>query len=444
MIKSARRVTAAIAMLCGTGVVSSSAVASTVVSWIQVGPGSSATALASGGYGDQPASLTPTILARALITARSGGCPSAVLEDGTTLTMSARFDGSTLASGLPADSAGGPLAFVTNTTPGNFASGDPMATTDWTVCETVVPAGHTRATVDGVSLKLPVANPKRILVIADTGCRLSGPTNQQDCHSPSSFPLQYLANLEAQFAPDLIIHVGDYFYRDSVCQTGINNYGVGQNNSSCNTPTSPAFVPWADVFDSWNGDLFLPAATLLEAAPWVMVRGNHESCGRGARGWFALLDPHPYDINQVKCLKNAGNKTVTGTSPVYTGDFTPSFVVPAGAINFIVHDSSFANDAAVDANMAKNYDLDLTALLAALPANQKIRLCDAQAGLWSRRQPEHHIRRLRCDGQRQRRGLHRAIRCSAAMRRPIARSRAASCRRTSRSSCPATSISSSM
>jgi len=105
-----------------------------------------------GSYGDQPASLAPTILARALITARSGGCPSAVLEDGSTLTMRARFDGSTLASGLPADSAGGPLAFVTNTTPGNFAYGDPMATTDWTVCETVVPTGHTTATVDGVSL----------------------------------------------------------------------------------------------------------------------------------------------------------------------------------------------------------------------------------------------------------------------------------------------------
>ena len=44
--------------------------------------------------------------------------------------------------------------------------------------------------------------------------------------------------------------------------------------------------------------------------------------------------------------------------------------MPAGQVNFIVHDSSFANDAAVDTNMAKNYDLDLTALLTALPPNQ--------------------------------------------------------------------------
>src|SRR5262249_37523229 len=160
-----------------------------------------------------------------------------------------------------------------------------------------------------------------ILVIADTGCRLSSASNQQDCHSPASFPLQYLSGLEAQFAPDLIVHVGDYFYRDTICTTGVNNYGIAQNNSTCNTPSSPTYVPWADIFDSWTGDLFLPAATLLEAAPWVMVRGNHESCGRGARGWFALLDPHPYDINQVKCPKNAGTATVSGNAPVYTGDF---------------------------------------------------------------------------------------------------------------------------
>ena len=28
----------------------------------------------------------------------------------------------------------------------------------------------------------------------------------------------------------------------------------------------------------------------LEAAPWVFARGNHESCDRGWRGWFRMLD----------------------------------------------------------------------------------------------------------------------------------------------------------
>src|ERR1700722_4669967 len=130
--------------------------ASTVVSWIQLGPGSSPAALTAGSYGDQPASLTPTILARSLITSRSGGCPAATLEDGTVLAMNARFDGSTL-HGL--NSVGGLTAFVTNSTQGNLSNGDPAATTDWTVCEAVVPPGHVTATVDGTRLQVPLANP---------------------------------------------------------------------------------------------------------------------------------------------------------------------------------------------------------------------------------------------------------------------------------------------
>ena len=122
--------------------------------------------------------------------------------------------------------------------------------------------------------------------------------------------------LEAQFQPDLVVHVGDYFYRDTTCKPGLNNFGAGQNNSDCNTPTSPAYVAWGDVFDSWNSDLFFPGQTLLATAPWVMVRGNHESCGRGAKGWFAMLEPRPYDFNQLNCARNSGTAAVTGTTPV--------------------------------------------------------------------------------------------------------------------------------
>jgi hypothetical protein len=374
------RLAGAAVLFCGA-FFALSASASTFTRWIQLGPGSSAAALQSGGYGDQPASLTPTILARALITSRSGGCPSTVLEDGTTLAMNARFDAGTLTN-LPlsgtSNIAGYPTSFVANPAVGTFGDGTPAATNDWTVCEAVVPSGHKTATIDGMTLKLPVANPKRILVIADTGCRIAGAGSQQDCHNPSNFPFNYLANYEAQFAPDLVILVGDYFYRDTTCQPGINNYGVGQNqtnNCNSNPTTNPSYTPWGDTFDAWNGDLFFPAANLLEAAPWIMVRGNHESCGRGARGWFAMLDPHPYNINQVKCTKvgslyPAPNGTAPTQTAKYTGDFTQSYVVPAGPINFIVHDSSFANDSAVDTNMAINYDLDLSALLSQLPSNQ--------------------------------------------------------------------------
>ncbi len=201
-------------------------------------------------------------------------------------------------------------------------------------------------TIGASTLKLPIASPQRLLVLGDTGCRMSSGA-QQNCHDPAGFPFAALANYEGQFNPDLIVQAGDYFYRDANCTLGGVEFVPG-----CNNPTNANYETWG----------------LLASAPWVMTRGNHESCGRGARGWFALLDPHPFNINLVLCQGNVGLTTVAG-SPVYTGDFTQSYVVPAGQVNLLVHDSSFANDSKVDANMAKNYDLDLTNLLANIPGN---------------------------------------------------------------------------
>jgi hypothetical protein len=342
-----------------------------VASWIEMGPGSSQTALSKGSYGDQPTSLTPTILARAVVS--DGVCPSISLDGGAPATMSLRFSASTLTNvpgtpGATNDKTGYPQFFVspTATTPGNFPNGTAMATTAWGECESVVPAGHVSATIGTTKLKLPVANPKRFLLLADTGCRLNGAlasngSNQQNCSSPTAFPLAYLASYEATFRPDLIVHVGDWFYRDTNCLTN----GV-ETFPGCNTPTSPNYEPWGDIFDSWNADVFYPMKPLLEAAPFIMVRGNHESCGRGARGWYALLDPRPYSFSNVACAKTAVYPAPTNNTPIYNGDFEPTYVVPANNINFLVHDSSYANDSAVDTGMAQNYDLDLTNLLASL------------------------------------------------------------------------------
>jgi hypothetical protein len=44
----------------------------------------------------------------------------------------------------------------------------------------------------------------------------------------------------------------------------------------------------------WYEEFFKPAQPLLEAAPWIMVPGNHEACSwpdnPGSDGWFLLLD----------------------------------------------------------------------------------------------------------------------------------------------------------
>jgi hypothetical protein len=344
-----------------------------VASWIQLAPGSSSTALATGSYGDLPSSLTPTILARAVVS--DGVCPSITLDGGSAATMGQRFSAASLTNvpgtpGATNGKTGYPQYFVspTATAPATFPNGTAMATTSWAECESVVPAGHTSAQIGSTTLKLPVAKPKTILLLADTGCRVNGAlaangANQQNCSSPTAFPLAYLARLESTYAPDLIVHVGDYFYRDTNCLTNGSETFPG-----CNTPTSINYETWGDTFDSWNADVLYPMQPLLAAAPWVMVRGNHESCGRGARGWYALLDPHPYSFTSVSCPKTATYPAMANGTPVYTGDFEPSYVIPAANVNFLVHDSSFANDSAVDVNMAQNYDADLTNLLGKLPA----------------------------------------------------------------------------
>lgn len=344
-----------------------------VASWVQLGPGSSAAALQAGSYGDVPLSRTPTVLVRTIVT--GGACPVAMLDGTTELMLAPRFNAADLTRtpGTPGvtntkaqqDGTPYPQYFIDpGAAPGSaLPDGQPRATTGWTECEAVVPGGHKTAAIGSTLLRLPVDNPKRILVLADTGCRMSGDlsadgNNQQDCHDPAAFPLKFLAGFEATMRPDLIVHVGDYFYRDTDCLTQDRETFPG-----CNTPTSPSYETWGDTFDSWNADFILPAQPLLEAAPWVMVRGNHESCGRGARGWYALLDPHPFSMARVTCPANAGKAAVPegAETAVYSADFQPTYTVAAGPVTFIVLDSSFAKDWAVDPNMARNYDIDLSA-----------------------------------------------------------------------------------
>ena len=342
-----------------------------VARWIQVGPGSSSAARAAGRYGDQPLSTTPTVLARAVVS--DGTCPSLVLDGTLSLSMTTRFTGAQLTATpgttgyTNANTAGYPQYFVSPAAvaPGTFPDGTAKATTAWGECEAVLPPGHTTATVGGVNLKLPVANPQRVLVIADTGCRMAK-ANQQNCHDPAGFPFAALANYEAQFKPDLIIHVGDYFYRDTNCVVPAAGSVPAQDFvAGCSDPTNANFETFGDTFDSWNADVLYPGATLLAAAPWVMARGNHESCGRGARGWYALLDPTPFNASLVNCAGGAGAAPVSNAA-VYNGDFSPTYYVPMGQVGLLVHDSSYANDSTVDTNMAANYDYDLTNALNAV------------------------------------------------------------------------------
>ncbi len=191
------------------------------------------------------------------------------------------------------------------------------------ICETVVPASIRSASILGDRLPLPNwsknSNP-RVLVVGDTGCRIKkgsdDPTqttgaatwNLQKCDSPKDWPFEEVARNAAATNPELVIHVGDYLYREQSCA------GV----KDC--PGGPA----GDNFAAWEADFFEPGRKLLAAAPWVFVRGNHEICERAGNGWFSLLDPRPFP----KCV-----------------GFSEPYRLQAGKLPLIVLDDSTATDA---------------------------------------------------------------------------------------------------
>jgi hypothetical protein len=147
------------------------------------------------------------------------------------------------------------------------------------VCELSLPRPTHHASLDGRTLALPPAQINRIVVIGDTGCRLKGADNPwQACNDPAQWPFATIATRAAALHPDLVLHVGDYLYRESPCPS---------DQHGC------AGTAWGYGEAGWVADFLAPAAPLLTAAPWVMVRGNHEECDRAGQGWWRLLDPHP-------------------------------------------------------------------------------------------------------------------------------------------------------
>ena len=163
--------------------------------------------------------------------------------------------------------------------------------------------------IDGKALPLPRAI-NRIVVMGDTGCRLKG-ADIQDCNNPDAWPFAKLMRAAAAEKPDLVIHVGDYYYRETPCPTMY---------SGC------AGSPHGDGWPSWKVEFFDPARPLLDAAPWVFAKGNHESCDRGWRGWFRMLD--------------AG---ANGHTPSCPGE-SAAFDVPIGGVSLQVFDSAGADD----------------------------------------------------------------------------------------------------
>jgi hypothetical protein len=137
--------------------------------------------------------------------------------------------------------------------------------------------GSAKSLKVGAQRLKPPENPASVVVFGDTGCRVAA-TEVQACNDNLAWPLRHNSQRIAASKPDLIIHVGDYLYREAPCP---------DLRKGC-------AGPHGDNWEAWNADFFEPAAAALAAAPWVFVRGNHENCARSWRGWFYYLAPGPF------------------------------------------------------------------------------------------------------------------------------------------------------
>lgn len=197
------------------------------------------------------------------------------------------------------------------------------------VCDAAIPHGTHAAAVGAIALPLPVDAPRRILVVGDTGCRIEvtdTSRNVQNCNDPDAWPTARVMASAAQLQPDLIIHVGDYIYREDECPEDAEDQCGG----------SPAGHGWAP----FEADVLQPFLPLLDAAPWVFVRGNHESCDRGGQAWFYLLDPRP--------------------EPPTCQDFSEPYAIPIGGLQLVVFDSANANDTKVDQATLPEYTREIS------------------------------------------------------------------------------------
>ncbi len=202
------------------------------------------------------------------------------------------------------------------------------------VCAVSLPGGAKSASVGGESLPLPKARPQKILLIGDTGCRISN-LQAQACNDPHAWPFADGSIAAARDVPDLVIHVGDFHYRERACPLA---------DKGCKDS------PYGDTWKVWTADFFDPARPLLKAAPWVMVRGNHEECGRGGKGWSRALDPYPF-------------RSATGC----LGLGEP-FPVDLGGVTLFVMDTSTAGEVRINAEQAARYRTQFDSMARLAPA----------------------------------------------------------------------------
>ena len=225
------------------------------------------------------------------------------------------------------------------------------------VCQAAIPAHAVRASVGATTI--PAALPatiSRIALLGDTGCRLKTGDPTQVCSSSAKWPLGRVAASIARAHPDVIMHIGDYFYREAACPSDMLPRCGG----------SPAPVPGASYRDTaygWIADALLPLSPIFSIAPIVVTRGNHEACHRGGNGWYLFFDPWPG--SEHHCAPDAQGDVPDAVSRTWTHDFP---IGDGRTLHIAVVDSAYGDDGKVTA--WKDHEEPLYAAAAGLSARQ--------------------------------------------------------------------------
>ncbi len=185
------------------------------------------------------------------------------------------------------------------------------------VCDIAVPAGTKHVRIGERELPAPARDPRTIVVFGDTGCRISA-FSAQACADPAAWPFPQSARAIAAVQPDLVVHVGDYLYREHGCPL------LARCGDS----------PHGDAAPAWYADFLTPAAPIFASAPLVLMRGNHEECARNGTGWFRYLDPH------------ATTECANATDP---------YEVDLDDLRIVAFDSAVAEDRTTDPARAPEY-----------------------------------------------------------------------------------------
>lgn len=172
-------------------------------------------------------------------------------------------------------------------------------------CQAALPRGARNVALGERRLPVLTNRVQTIAVFGDTGCRIEL-IFFQACNDPNKWPFPAIVKLIAQMHPDLIVHLGDYYYRETACLV-----------PGC------AGSPHGDNWPAWSADFFAPAAPMFAVAPLLAVRGNHEDCKRGGAGWDRFLDAYPYGA---------------------CSEHEPAYTTRAGDLRFFMIDSSTALD----------------------------------------------------------------------------------------------------